>query len=341
MLSAQQLESAVEQHICKRVEIKETINSAYHKFVWAAMDKQSWSKVIVKGCSLAGDENQEEKRLRRLYEVIRCSRDDKDLRAFVDFLDFDVRPGFAVMLFKGYNRSLRDVLQERKLLPFSGSQVKGIAYQLLVGLRYLHRQQLVHTDVKPDNIVLVDDSFVEFEDFEGGSFTKKLMLRNIHIRIADYDDCWDLRASARPRHAVGTLGYRAPEVVMRMPWSSAVDVFAFACTIAELYLGRPLFLTSIDTTEQMEMIERVLGKFPVAVVQRSFKHGHSVFSKRDHMVHKHDLSATTQTQRVKPINALIRRPDLQDLLRLCLHGDDDRRLTAHEAIEHCFFNGSH
>jgi serine/threonine protein kinase len=42
----------------------------------------------------------------------------------------------------------------------------------------------------------------------------KLMLRNIHIRIADYDDCWDLRASTRPCHAIGTLGYRAPEVIM-------------------------------------------------------------------------------------------------------------------------------
>jgi hypothetical protein len=87
-----------------------------------------------------------------------------------------------------------------------------------------------------------------------------------------------------------------------MPWSTAVDVFAFACTIAELYLGRQLFLTSIDTVEQMEMVERVMGKIPAAFVQRTFKQGRSVFSKQDHMVNKNSASPSLQSQKVQQMS---------------------------------------
>jgi serine/threonine protein kinase len=41
---------------------------------------------------------------------------------------------------------------------------------------------------------------------------------------------------------VSTRRYRAPEMVLRSTtYNEKVDIFALACNMAELYLGRPLF----------------------------------------------------------------------------------------------------
>lgn len=57
----------------------------------------------------------------------------------------------------------------RKLLKSSKHleevQVKSIVYDILCGLKYLHKAQLIHRDIKPDNILLNDDCTVQICDF--------------------------------------------------------------------------------------------------------------------------------------------------------------------------------
>lgn len=35
--------------------------------------------------------------------------------------------------------------------------------------------------------------------------------------------------------------YRAPEVVLRIPYSPKVDIWSLGCIVAELFTGEPLF----------------------------------------------------------------------------------------------------
>ncbi|KAH6910073.1 CMGC/CLK protein kinase [Coprinopsis sp. MPI-PUGE-AT-0042] len=349
MLSALNLKAAVQQHFEDKVEVTETISASFHKCVLIGKDKSSKDTIVVKATSLYGDGRSEEKRL----SLIRLLPGGLglihfDCRVFAHMLNFEIQPGFTALFFKGYSRSLRDVLQTRKLLPLPASQVKGIAYQVLSGLRFLHNEDIVHTDIKPDNILLVDDDLAYYQEFDNGSFTTKCMLRNIGVKIGDYDEFWDLRVSPNPRHAVGTVGYRAPELLLGefgvdldagcMPWSASIDMFAFAATIGEIYLGRPMFPASTVVDEQLAILQHVVGHFSTAFIHGAFRYGCTAFSKSSYSISDaKSILDKFKASKLKHISLLIRQPDLQDLLKLCLIGDADSRYIAQEAIEHRYF----
>ena len=40
---------------------------------------------------------------------------------------------------------------------------------------------------------------------------------------------------------VVTRYYRAPEIMLGIPYSTAIDIWSFGCILAELYLGYPIF----------------------------------------------------------------------------------------------------
>lgn len=103
-------------------------------------------------------------------------------------------------------------------------------YQLLRGLKYLHAAGIAHRDLKPSNL---------------------LVNRNCHLQIADFGmaklalNDWMENAEEHcfymTQH-VATLPYRAPELLFVMPeHSTAVDMWAVGCILAEMLLRRELF----------------------------------------------------------------------------------------------------
>lgn len=47
----------------------------------------------------------------------------------------------------------------------SDSEVRKIMFQVVQGLCYVHRNGFFHRDMKPDNILIVDDKTVKISDF--------------------------------------------------------------------------------------------------------------------------------------------------------------------------------
>jgi serine/threonine protein kinase len=65
---------------------------------------------------------------------------------------------------------------------------------------------------------------------------------------------------------VTTRLYRAPEVVLQLPWGHPCDMWSLGCMLFELYVGEaPLFSTD-DDLEHLHMMENTLGQFPAAMV---------------------------------------------------------------------------
>ncbi|KAL6544492.1 hypothetical protein OROMI_023354 [Orobanche minor] len=92
--------------------------------------------------------------------------------------------------------------------------IQAHAYQILLGINYLHRKGLAHCDIKGQNILIGDDG----------------------LKIADFG-CAKWVESGEPAAFSGTPAYMAPEVARGEEQSFQADVWAFGCTIIEMATG--------------------------------------------------------------------------------------------------------
>ncbi|CAL5020461.1 unnamed protein product [Urochloa decumbens] len=95
--------------------------------------------------------------------------------------------------------------------------IQGIAR----GLRYLHKRNVVHLDVKPSNILLDSDMNPKITDF---GITRVLNHKGVDI-------CSDIGTIA------GTLGYMPPEYITDGTLSKKQDVYGFGVTLLEVISG--------------------------------------------------------------------------------------------------------
>lgn len=82
------------------------------------------------------------------------------------------------------------------------------------------QHQIAHCDLKPENILLkkIGKSGIKLIDFGTSCFLHQKYFTYIQSRF-----------------------YRAPEIVLGIPYNEAIDMWSFGCIMAELYTGTPLF----------------------------------------------------------------------------------------------------
>lgn len=96
-----------------------------------------------------------------------------------------------------------------------------IGYQLFIALAEIHDISVVHRDLKPGNVLLVDDCIVRLADFGSAKFLEPGNMNTPYI-VSQY--------------------YRAPELFLCMlSYDYKVDVWAAGCVILELLNLQPIF----------------------------------------------------------------------------------------------------
>lgn len=62
--------------------------------------------------------------------------------------------------------------------------------------------------------------------------------------------------------------YRSPEVLLRLPYDNAIDMWSLGCILVELHTGSPLF-DGQDEIDQLLKIIQVLGMPPKSMIEQS------------------------------------------------------------------------
>jgi serine/threonine-protein kinase len=116
--------------------------------------------------------------------------------------------------------TLRDALQMRGALPLR--EAIDIACQVLSALSHAHSHNVVHRDVKPDNIHLQPDGYPKLTDFGIARLTEEASLTS-------------------DGQVFGTPSYMAPEQIEGKPVDQRSDVFALGVVLYEMLAGRKPF----------------------------------------------------------------------------------------------------
>ncbi len=141
-------------------------------------------------------------------------------------------PFMVLELIDGMN--LKDLLRERG--PLGVRRTSSIARQVLLALESAHAQNIIHRDVKPNNILLTRELQVKLIDF---GLAKKVGSKTPGAKLTEKG------------MAVGTPRYMAPEQVRGLELGKTVDLYPFGLVIAEMLSGEPL----------------VTGRHPVEIIR--------------------------------------------------------------------------
>ncbi|MBV8575729.1 MAG: serine/threonine protein kinase, partial [Acetobacteraceae bacterium] len=103
----------------------------------------------------------------------------------------------------------------------SVTETSAIMDGLLLGLQHSHERGVVHRDVKPANIILIDDGRVKITDFGSA-----------HVETSDM---------TRLGSVLGTPAYMSPEQVLGERVDPRTDIYSAGVVLYQLLLGRRPF----------------------------------------------------------------------------------------------------
>jgi cyclin-dependent kinase-like len=136
------------------------------------------------------------------------------------------------LVFEYVPMTLQGLIKKGKKLELD--KMVNLTKQLLSGLQHLHNNQIIHRDIKPQNLLVTDAEILKICDF-GISCT------------ATNISPWTRRK--------GTLRYRAPESLLEAPkYGWQIDIWALGCVVFEMLTGCPVF----QGQSEMELVWKIV-----------------------------------------------------------------------------------
>ena len=102
--------------------------------------------------------------------------------------------------------------------------IKKIFRMTVLGVQYCHQNKLMHRDIKPENILLSVDEDGEILD----------------LKLADFGMVCEF-GQQQVIDEFGTMGYQAPEVILRRKYDEKVDNWSLGVLLFNLVTGKMPF----------------------------------------------------------------------------------------------------
>ncbi|KAL8805800.1 MAG: hypothetical protein Q9182_001712 [Xanthomendoza sp. 2 TL-2023] len=264
-----------------------------------------------------------------------ATADPEDKKHIVRLERIFEHKGHLCMVFENLSINLREVLKKfGRDVGINLKAVRAYAQQMFLGLSLLRKCNVLHADLKPDN-VLVNES------------------RNV-LKICDLGSASDATENEITPYLVSRF-YRAPEIILGIPYDFGIDVWSIGCTLFELYTGKILF-TGRSNNQMLRAIMECRGKFSHKVLRKA-EFGRQHFDdllnfrsiEKDKLTGKDVVRILNFTKPTRDLRSrlMANARDMDevemkelysfiDLLDRCLNLNAEKRCTPVEALKHPF-----
>ena len=172
----------------------------------------------------------------------------------INLIDYFFHQEHLCLVFELLNENLYQSLQHNHLQGISLNSINFIIKQLLLAIEQVHSLGIIHCDIKPENVLVKIKLDKDKSD--------------ISIKLSDFGSACLKNAIIFSQ--VQSLFYRAPEVILGIPYTQAIDIWSIGLVTVELFLGRPL-LPGYSEYDQLKKIIKLIGKIPDSMLEKANK----------------------------------------------------------------------
>ncbi|XP_026166242.1 homeodomain-interacting protein kinase 3a isoform X2 [Mastacembelus armatus] len=172
--------------------------------------------------------------------LARLSSENADDHNVVRALECFQHRSHTCLVFEMLEQNLYDFLKQNKFSPLPLKIIRPILQQVATALKKLKSLGLIHADLKPENIMLVDPSRQPYR-----------------VKVIDFGSASHISKAVCSTYLQSRY-YRAPEIILGLPFCEAIDMWSLGCVIAELFLGWPLYPGALEY-DQIRYISQTQG----------------------------------------------------------------------------------
>ena len=241
-----------------------------------------------------------ELRHENIVKLLDVCHSEKKLTLVFEFLEMDLKR-----------------FMDKESNNLDAATVQHFLRDLLRGVQFCHARNVLHRDLKPQNLLISRDKDLKLADFGLG--------RAFGIPVKKFT------------HEVVTLWYRSPDVLLgSTQYGTPVDIWSIGCIFAEMATGTPLFAGKSDA-DQLLRIFRFLGT-PNNSNWPSMHH----YPNSTNMLSKPELLQNQDPECFRLFEASVGFEKLGregiDLLLALLRYEPSERITATQALQHPYFS---
>ena len=172
--------------------------------------------------------------------------DPDDKGHIIRLKDYFQYQNHLCLVFELLSINLYELIKLNKHRGFSMNLLRIFLEQIIEAQGILSKANCIHCDLKPENILLCDLSAPQIKVIDYGSacFENQTVFSYIQSRF-----------------------YRSPEVILGVPYTSAIDMWSIGCIAAELFFGLPLFPGNSEFNQITRIVD-MLGLPPNWMLQQ-------------------------------------------------------------------------
>ncbi|KAL2789480.1 MAPK/MAK/MRK overlapping kinase isoform 2, partial [Daubentonia madagascariensis] len=214
----------------------------------------------------------------------------------------DRKSGSLALICELMDMNIYELIRGRRH-PLSEKKIMYYMYQLCKSLDHMHRNGIFHRDVKPENILIKQDV----------------------LKLGDFGSCRSVYSKQPYTEYISTRWYRAPECLLTDGfYTYKMDLWSAGCVFYEIASLQPLF-PGANELDQISKIHDVIGT-PAQKTLTKFKQSRAM-----------SFDFPFKKGSGIPLLTTNLSPQCLSLLHAMVAYDPDERITAHQALQHPYF----